>query len=98
MKCRLLMLVRAHYSSPLSEWSLLLFLTRLRIRVGRTEVLRHDERIAVAGIFDAHAFLGGVGGDKEFVLGHLAQANHRRRRYAVLANCAAPLRDDHAVG
>ena len=66
------------------------------MRVG-PEVAEADERLA-AGVLEGDALAGPLGGDEDLVLGDLAVADEVGAVDGQLADRAAPLDDDQAVG
>src|SRR5688572_24898607 len=62
-----------------------------RIGVTRAEVLQKDERFSLAQILYAHTGGRGVGGDKQLVFRHFAEADHRRRGDVMPADRAVSL-------
>ena len=61
------------------------------------EVAEADERLG-AGVLEGHALAGPLRGDEDLVLGHLAEADEDRAVDVELADRAAALGDDQAVG
>src|SRR5205807_7901405 len=69
-----------------------------RLRIGvRPEVAQRHERLG-AGVVELHAVAGGVVADEYLVLRQLAVADHGRRVQAVLADPAAALHGNQAIG
>ena len=71
-------------------------LRQIRMRIG-PEVSEAHERLA-AGVLEGDPFAGPLGGDEDLVLGHLAVPDEVRAVHRQLADRAAPLDDDQAVG
>jgi hypothetical protein len=63
----------------------------------RSEMLEDDEWIAATRVGDANTAGRGIAGDEQFVLCHLAEADHRRRADVMRADGALALHDDQTV-
>src|ERR1700721_711421 len=71
---------------------------RLCIGISRPKMLQHNQRIRTAQVFDEHSCFSSRSRDKELVLGHVAEADHRRSAYRLLCDPPMALGQNRPIG